>query len=114
MLCSADERSSSDQALIHGGCPWTKCCTSCFEPVHVHGIENHKGVWWRLRRYLCISWRFDRLNMLRNFCSLCCAGLILADVSGGGSHKHDVVPRPTETEKTLDQERTDIKNLFIG
>ena len=53
--------SSSDKALnIHAGCPSTKCCLSCFEPVFVDGTEHHKNVWWRLRRYLRISCHFDR------------------------------------------------------
>ena len=55
----ADKRSSFDLALtMHGTCPRTKCCTSCFEPIHVYGTENQNVVWWMLRRYLCISWRF--------------------------------------------------------
>ena len=50
----------------------------------------------------------------RNFCSLCCIGLFFADVSGGESHKHGLLWHPTGTEKTLDQERTDLYNLFTG
>ena len=77
-----------------------KCCTSCFEPVLVDGTEHQKFVWWRLRRHRYISWRFDWLNRFGNFCSLCCACLFFADVSGGESHKHDFVPHPMSAQLT--------------
>ena len=58
----------------------------------------------------------DIQHMFRNFCSLCCTSLFFADVSGGESHKHDLLPHPTGTEKKkLDQERTEINDLlFFG
>ena len=64
--------------------PTRRCCTSCFEPVHVHGIEHHVAVRWMLR----------------------------PDVASGESHKHDFVPHPTGTDKKPDQEGTDIETLF--
>ena len=82
-----------------------KCCTSCFEPVLVDGTEHHKFVWWRLRRSLYISWRFDWLNRFENFCSLCCTCLFFADVSRGESHKHDFVPHPMSAQLTKKKSR---------